>query len=155
MKRFLKEHYLIIGIVAGVILGGLVGSFLPETGVRLGFLGELFLNALKMIVLPLIVVSITLSIMKVGNLGSLGLKTLLYYMLTTGIAVFIGIMIVNMIHPGEGGMALTGHMPEALKGKEDMSLVDILVLKFISPNLFDAAEEFEILPLIIASILFG
>jgi len=155
MKRFLKEHYLIAGIIAGVILGGLVGSFFPETGVRLGFLGELFLNALKMIVLPLIVVSITLSIMKVGNLGSLGLKTLLYYMLTTGIAVFIGIMVVNMIHPGEGGMALTGHMPEALKGKEDMSLVDILVLKFISPNLFDAAEEFEILPLIIASILFG
>jgi solute carrier family 1 (high affinity glutamate transporter) protein 1 len=155
MKRFLKDHYLITGIIAGVILGGLVGSFLPETGVRLGFLGELFLNALKMIVLPLIVVSITLSIMKVGNLGSLGLKTLLYYMFTTGIAVFIGIMIVNMIHPGEGGMALTGHMPEALKGKEDMSLVDVLVLKFISPNLFDAAEEFEILPLIVASILFG
>jgi len=76
MNKLFGEHYLIIGIILGVILGGLVGSLYPVLGVKLGFLGTLFLNALKMIVLPLIVVSITLSIMKVGNLGSLGLKTL-------------------------------------------------------------------------------
>lgn len=155
MKNILKGHYLILGIIVGVILGGIVGSFLPETGVKLGFLGELFLNALKMIVLPLIVVSITLSVMKVGSLGSLGLKTLIYYLLTTAIAVFIGIVVVSVIHPGEGSAIVTGHMPELVHGKESVSLVDVLVLKFISPNLFDAAEESEILPLIIASILFG
>ncbi|MEQ9619159.1 MAG: dicarboxylate/amino acid:cation symporter [Deltaproteobacteria bacterium] len=155
MKKLFGGHYLIVGILIGVVLGGIVGSFLPETAVKLGFLGELFLNALKMIVLPLIVISITLSIIKVGNLGSLGLKTLVYYLFTTAIAVFIGIVIVNLIHPGEGSAIVSGQMPEVLKGKEDMSLIDIIVLKFISPNLFDAAEEFEILPLIIASILFG
>lgn len=63
MKKLFGKHFLIIGIILGVILGGLVGSFLPELGVKLGFLGTLFLNALKMIVLPLIIVSITLSIM--------------------------------------------------------------------------------------------
>jgi len=155
MKKLFGEHYLIGGIILGVILGGLVGSLYPEIGVRLGFLGTLFLNALKMIVLPLIVVSITLSIMKVGNLGSLGLKTLFYYLITTGIAVFIGIVVVNVIHPGDGGMALTGQMPDIVSSKEGMSLVDVLLLKFISPNLFNSAEEFEILPLIVASILFG
>jgi len=155
MKKFFGEHYLIIGIILGVILGVVVGSFLPEIGIKLGFLGTLFLNALKMIVLPLIVVSITLSIMKVGNLGSLGLKTLFYYLITTGIAVFIGIIVVNVIHPGDGGMILTGEMPDIVSSKENMSLVDVLLLKFVSPNLFNSAEEFEILPLIIASILFG
>jgi len=155
MKKLFGEHYLIIGIILGVILGGLVGSLLPDIGIKLGFLGMLFLNALKMIVLPLIVVSITLSIMKVGNLGSLGLKTLFYYLITTGIAVFIGIVVVNVIHPGDGSMALTGQMPDIVSGKESMSLVDVLLLKFISPNLFNSAEEFEILPLIVASILFG
>ena len=155
MKKLFGEHYLIGGIILGVILGGLVGSFYPEIGIKLGFLGTLFLNALKMIVLPLIVVSITLSIMKVGNLGSLGLKTLLYYLITTGIAVFIGIVVVNVIHPGDGTMALTGQMPDIVSSKENMSLVDVLLLKFVSPNLFNSAEEFEILPLIIASILFG
>ena len=155
MKKLFGEHYLIIGIILGVILGGLVGSLLPDIGIKLGFLGMLFLNALKMIVLPLIVVSITLSIMKVGNLGSVGLKTLFYYLITTGIAVFIGIVVVNVIHPGDGSMALTGQMPDIVSGKESMSLVDVLLLKFVSPNLFNSAEEFEILPLIVASILFG
>jgi len=155
MTKFLKDHYLILGIILGVIVGGLVGSFLPELGIKLGFLGTLFINALKMIVLPLIVVSITLSIMKVGNLGSLGIKTLFYYLITTGIAVFIGILVVNIIHPGDGGMALTGEMPDIVSSKQGMSLVDVLLLKFISPNLFNAAEEFQILPLIVASILFG
>lgn len=155
MNKIFGEHYLIFGIIIGVILGGLVGSFFPETAVSLGFLGTLFLNALKMIVIPLIIISITLSIMKVGNLGSLGLKTLAYYMITTAIAVFIGIVVVNVLQPGDGSAFVTGTMPEVVLGKEDMNLVDILLLKFISPNLFDAAEEFEILPLIIASILFG
>ncbi len=155
MKKFFGKHFLIIGIILGVILGAVVGSFLPELGVKLGFLGTLFLNALKMIVLPLIVVSITLSIMKVGNLGSLGLKTLFYYLITTGIAVFIGILVVNIIHPGDGSMVLTGQMPDIVSSKENMSLVEVLLLKFVSPNLFNSAEEFEILPLIIASILFG
>lgn len=155
MKKLFGDQYLIFGIILGVILGGLVGSFFPEVGIRLGFLGTLFLNALKMIVLPLVVVSITLSIMKVGNLGSLGLKTLFYYLITTGIAVFIGIVVVNVIHPGDGSMALTGQMPDIVSAKENMSLVDVLLLKFVSPNLFNSAEEFEILPLIIASILFG
>ena len=155
MKKFFGKHFLIIGIILGVILGAVVGSFLPELGVKLGFLGTLFLNALKMIVLPLIVVSITLSIMKVGNLGSLGLKTLFYYLITTGIAVLIGILVVNVIHPGDGSMVFTGQMPDIVSSKENMSLVDVLLLKFVSPNLFNSAEEFEILPLIIASILFG
>lgn len=155
MNKIFKENYLIFGIIIGVILGGLVGSFFPETGVTLGFLGTLFLNALKMIVLPLIIVSITLSIMKVGNLGSLGVKTLIYYLFTTCIAVFIGILVVNAIHPGDASSVLSGQMPDIVKSKENMSLFDVLILKFISPNLFNSAEEFEILPLIIASILFG
>lgn len=155
MKKLFRGHYLIIGIITGVILGGFVGSFFPETGVMLGFLGTLFLNALKMIVLPLIIVSVTLSIMKVGNLGSIGVKTLIYYLITTCIAVFIGILVVNIIHPGVGSAVLSGEMPDIIKAKENMSLFDVLLLKFISPNLFNSAEEFEILPLIIASILFG
>ena len=138
-----------------MILGGIVGSFYPETGVRVGFLGKLFINALKMIVLPLILVSITLSIMKVEKLGSLGLKTFAYFISTTAVAVILGIVIVNLIHPGEGGAVLTGEIPEIIKGKENMSIIEVLLLEFVSPNLFESAVEFDILPLIVASILFG
>lgn len=155
MKKFLGGHYLIVGIIAGVILGGIVGSFYPESGVRVGFLGKLFINALKMIVLPLILVSITLSIMKVERLGSLGLRTFVYFISTTALAVILGIVLVNLIHPGVGGAVLTGEMPEIIKGKENMSIVEVLLLEFVSPNLFESAAEFDVLPLIVASILFG
>ncbi len=150
----MKSYNLIIGIIIGVLVGGIIGSFFPETGTKLGFLGTLFLNALKMIVIPLIIVSITLSIMKVGNFGPLGLKTLAYYLSTTAIAVFIGIVIVLIIQPGVVSGTITLEMPEVIKGKQNLGISD-LILSLITPNLFNSAEEFQILPLIIASIIFG
>lgn len=155
MSKLIKDNRMLSGIIIGVILGGLVGSFFPETGVSLGFLGTIFLNALKMIVIPLIIVSITLSIMSMENLGRLGLKTLVYFAATTSIAVVIGIIIVNIVHPGSGTAVLSGEVPEIVKSKEGMSIVDIIVEEFVSPNLFSSAADFDILPLIIASILFG
>jgi Na+/H+-dicarboxylate symporter len=155
LKKLIRGNYLIVGMIAGAVLGGIVGSIYPETGVRVGFLGKLFINALKMIVLPLILVSVTLSIMKVERLGQLGLKTFVYFISTTAIAVALGIVIVSIVHPGEGGAVLTGEMPEIIKGKENMSIVEILLLEFVSPNLFSSAAEFDVLPLIVAAILFG
>lgn len=154
MISFISKNRLILGIIAGVLLGGAVGSVAPELGAKTKIVGELFLNALKMVVLPLIMVSITLSIMKVGNLGSLGLKTVAYYAATTAVAVSIGIMVVTMVHPGDGSEVLRGSMPEVVKSKENFSVTDIL-RQISTPNLFKSAHDFQILPLIIASLLFG
>jgi Na+/H+-dicarboxylate symporter len=154
MKRLLRHYNHIIGILIGAFLGVFVGSLFPELGVNSGFLGAIFLNALKMIVLPLIIVSITLSIIKAGNIGSLGIKTLLYFLTTTAIAVFIGILIVTMIQPGLGSSVFKGAIPEVIKGKEGITAFDLLK-DLISPNLFESAGKFQILPLIIAAILFG
>jgi len=157
LNLFGGKNSLLIGIVIGVLLGGIVGSFFPEFAVKQGFLGDMFLKALKMIVLPLIIISITLSIMKIGDpkkLGSMGLKTILYYASTTAIAVFIGIVVVLIISPGEGGQVLTGEIPEKIMAKQDFKISSILDY-FIHPNLFQAATEFKILPLIVACILFG
>lgn len=154
MGTFFSKNKLIIGIISGVILGGLVGSYFPSFGIKSQIIGDIFLNALKMIVLPLIIVSITLSIMKVGNLGSIGLKTIIYYFITTSIAVAIGILVVTTIHPGAGSESLTGNMPELVKNKEGFSISDVL-RQISTPNLFKSAYEFQILPIIIAAILFG
>lgn len=154
MQSFVSKNRLILGIIAGVVLGGAAGSFFPEFGAGTKIVGELFLNALKMVVLPLIIVSITLSIMKVGNLGSLGLKTIAYYAATTAIAVSIGIAVVTMLQPGDGTEVLKGAMPEVVKSKEGFRVTDIL-RQISTPNLFKSAYEFQILPIIIASLLFG
>jgi Na+/H+-dicarboxylate symporter len=93
--------------------------------------------------------------MKVERLGSLGLRTFVYFISTTALAVILGIVLVNLIHPGAAGAVLTGEIPEIIKGKENMSIVEVLLLEFVSPNLFESAAEFDVLPLIVASILFG
>lgn len=152
-----SKHKFLIAILVGVILGGIVGSLFPMLGVQLGFLGDLFLKALKMIVLPLIIISVTLSIMNIGNpkdLGSMGLKTVAYYASTTAIAVFIGIIVVLIISPGDGASIMTGEIPAKIAGKENFEISSILDY-FIYPNLFLAATEFKILPIIVACILFG
>ncbi len=154
MESFISKNRLVLGIIAGVAAGGAVGSFFPQFGVSVKIIGELFLNALKMVVLPLIIVSITLSIMKVGNLGSLGMKTIAYYAATTAIAVSIGIAVVSLVQPGAGGETITGDMPEIVKSKEGFGVTDILK-QISTPNLFKSAYEFQILPIIIASLLFG
>ena len=154
MKNIISKNRLLFAIILGVVLGGVVGSLWPQVGIKFELLGKLFLDALKMIVLPLIIVSVTLSIMKVGNLGSLGLKTLIYYTATTAIAVFIGIVVVTTIHPGDGLMTVSGNIPDIIKGKENMGVIDILT-SIISPNLFSSAANYQILPLIVASVLFG
>ena len=154
MASFISKNRLVLGIITGVLLGGAVGSFFPEFGAGTQIIGELFLNALKMVVLPLIIVSVTLSIMKVGNLGSLGLKTIAYYAATTAIAVSIGIAVVTMVQPGDGSEILKGAMPEIVKSKEGLRVTDIL-RQISTPNLFKSAYEFQILPIIIASLLFG
>lgn len=143
--------------MVGVIAGGLLGSFAPETGVAIGFLGQIFLNALKMIVLPLIVVSITLSIIRLGDVrsfGSIGVKTLAYYTVTTALAVLTGIVVVLVLRPGAGVEALGGGMPVTVKGKGAVSIADI-AMSFFPSNLVEAAAKFNILPLIVASVLFG
>jgi len=154
MGNIISKNRLLFAIILGAILGGLVGSIWPQVGIKFELLGKLFLDLLKMIVLPLILVSVTLSIMKVGNLGSLGLKTLIYYTATTAIAVFIGIVVVTMINPGDGLMSVSGNIPDIVKGKENMGVIDILT-SIVSPNLFSSAANYQILPLIVASVLFG
>ena len=80
-------------ILAAIILGFVLGHYYPHTAIKLGFLGDIFLNALFMMVVPLVVASMVTGITKlghIGQLGSLGGRTIIYYMATTAISVIIG-----------------------------------------------------------------
>jgi len=94
-----------IGILIAIILGILIGGLFPNFAIRLTILGEIFLNSLMMIVVPLVIFSMIVGITGLGdirNLGSVGWRTVAYYMVTTGISVVIGIILVNIIQPGKG-----------------------------------------------------
>ncbi|MFQ6103093.1 MAG: dicarboxylate/amino acid:cation symporter [Candidatus Glassbacteria bacterium] len=96
---------LLKGIIAAIVLGIVIGGWLPDLAVKFSILGEAFLNSLMMIVVPLVMLSMIVGITGLGdirNLGSIGWRTVLYYLMTTGIAVLIGIIAVNIIRPGKG-----------------------------------------------------
>ncbi|MGA1198003.1 MAG: dicarboxylate/amino acid:cation symporter [Candidatus Latescibacterota bacterium] len=93
--------YIIIGLVAGALFGG---QFPSEAG-YVAFLGTLFMNALKMIVVPLVVASLIVGVANLGDLtklGGIGKRTIIYYMATTGLSVIVGLALVNIIQPGVG-----------------------------------------------------
>ncbi|CAJ0606145.1 unnamed protein product, partial [Cylicocyclus nassatus] len=95
----------ILGVVVGVFGGGLLRLLQPsEEVVRyIGFPGELFMNMLKAMILPLIVASLIsgLSQLDGKTSGRLGRRALMYYVLTTTHAVVLGIIIVMLLHPGD------------------------------------------------------
>lgn len=88
-----------IAIVLGVLLGGLV----PVAAENVAFLGDVFLRALLMLVVPLVMTSMIVGVGNLGDagqMGRLGRRTAIYYVVTTAIAVFLGLVLVNVIQPG-------------------------------------------------------
>ena len=96
---------LLYGIVIAIIAGAIIGGFAPSVAIHTTILGEIFLNLLKMIVVPLVVLSMIVGITNLGdirNIGTIGGRTVLFYMVTTALSVLVGMILVNIISPGKG-----------------------------------------------------
>jgi Na+/H+-dicarboxylate symporter len=142
-------------IILGVVGGTFCGWYFGQAMERIAWLGTLFLNALKMLILPLIIAAVVSGVASLGDvrkLGKLGGVTVLYFVITTGIAVFIGLVLVNVIQPGVGLTLEGGALPEQVTSKASTGVGDIL-LSMISPNLFTSAAHMQLLPIIIFAIL--
>lgn len=96
---------LMIAILIAIVVGIAVGGIAPALGKNLGFLGDIFLNALKMIVVPLVMLSIMVGITALGDIrkiGGIGGRTIAFYLATTGLSVVLGLILVNIVRPGIG-----------------------------------------------------
>ncbi len=94
-----------LATVVGVLLGGAAGYFWPEGMLSLGFIGELFLNALRLVIIPLIVAGLITGVASIGDIRKTGRSAataLVYFVGTTIVAVGIGLALVNIIGPGYG-----------------------------------------------------
>lgn len=92
--------YLIFG---GVVLGIAIGGAAPQIGKELAFIGDMFMRALLMLVVPLVMTSIIVGISQLGDvrkLGGLARKTIFYFLSTTFLAASLGLLLVNVIKPG-------------------------------------------------------
>lgn len=120
------------------------------------WMGDIFLRALKMIIIPLILSSLISGVTNIGsgsNLGRLGLKTMGYYVMTSIFAILTGLFLVNIIQPGVGAeINLTAEV-EGLVDKQK-SFLDIIV-GIVPDNIFRAFADADMLSIIFFAILFG
>ena len=140
-----------------------------ESGCR--FFGKLFMNALKMVIVPLIVASIISGVMHLGaekGVGRIGGKTLLYYTLSGTVAVVIGLIAVNLIGPGRidaaTASAMLGRASESassegllakVAGRDGSDLIDIFLRMFPANIVEAASSNGQLLGVITFSMLFG
>ncbi len=172
-KQRLALHWqILIGLLLAVAVGIGFGGEASVAGVRLvavyGFLGDLFLNALKMLIVPLIAASIITGMAGMGDsaaVGRLGVRTLIYYMTTSLAAILTGLVLVNVVRPGiMGGRpaaqvlglgTLSPELAERVQGRGLGELAGVF-LRMIPDNVVAAAgDNRRMLALIVFSLLFG
>lgn len=179
MKSFLecwKQIPLYAQILGAIILAVLTGSLLqglaaPEIQSNfLGvfdFIGSLFIQALKMLIVPLIVSAVISSMIRIGSekgFGRLAGKTVAYYIFTSLVAILIGLGVVNLIQPGviDGAPGVEAFdLPEPdtetlaqAAGRDAGDVVDVFK-RMVPVNVIKAAAEGQMLGLIVFSIIFG
>ena len=152
---FYFKSNLLLRILIGLILGALAGIiFGPSIGWVKPF-GSLFVNLLKMIVMPVILSTLVVGAASISpaTLGKVGVKIIVFYMLTSAFAVAIGLLAGNLFHPGSG-LALAGTAEAAGRVLKQPKLVDT-ILAIIPTNPFGALSGGKVLPVIFFAIIFG
>ena len=169
MKSIPLHFQVFIAIVIATVMGLLIGDNATWIGIY-GFFGTLFLNALKMIVVPLIMSSIVCGVVNLASqegLGRIGTKTISFYLFSGFTAVVLGLVVVNFIAPGlidgqPAGQQLQltvtadqiTQLTDKVAGRGSGDIVDIF-LRMVPPNIIAAAANGQMLGLIFFSIVFG
>ncbi len=164
----MKLHWQIaIALLAAIAAGALIGEapwFIETTS----FVGTLFLNALKMLIVPLIVGAMINAILGLGadsgSISRIGGKAALYFASTTLVAVITGLLVLNLVQPGiidgepaGARLGLSADTDSVLERVQDRGSGDLVgvILRMVPANLIEAAVKGEMLALIFFSLLYG
>ncbi|EQC44742.1 dicarboxylate/amino acid:cation symporter [Bacteriovorax sp. Seq25_V] len=160
-----------IGMIAGLALGLIL--YFTGLGHVVDYMkpiGDIFISLLKMVIIPLVFSSIFMAMYHLGtpeSLGKMGVKAVIYYFMTTAVAVLVGIIFVNLINPGVGadlGTAGLHGLNEGMQAKVSQNsggwfalynAVKEVILNAVPKNPVQAMAEGQILQVIVFSILFG
>lgn len=137
----------VVAVILGIVFGPAIDVIAP--------LGDLFLRLIKFIIAPLILSSLVVGIASTGDpkqLGRIGMKTVSYYLITTAIAVVIGLGFAYLISPGEG---LNLSVPETTVEVNETGGVIATLLNIIPENPFEALASGNILQIIFFAIFIG
>lgn len=141
-------------VLAALALGLLLGAFWPQAAPYVQFLGDLFVRAIRMLVVPIVLVTIAAGITTLGDpkrIGGIGGRTIALFAFTTAVAVSIGMAVASAIRPGEGA-PLGTVAPHAI-GVPPTPYEQLIGI--IPVNIFDALAKGDMLAIIFVAILLG
>ncbi len=159
-KRKMLLWAILIGLILGAITGVIFAFISPDNVVRkyallvAAPLGTLFINLLKMIVTPVIIFTLVSGVASIepSRLGKVGVKIIIFYLLTSLMAIIVGLVVGNIMQPGQG--IVLAETAKEITAKEAPSLVTIF-LNIIPTNPFASIAKGDVLPIIFFSIFFG
>jgi len=161
LKKLFNLLYFQVLVAIGI--GILIGHFFPSVGVQLKPLGDGFIKLIKMVIAPLIFCSIVLGIAgmeDVKKIGKVGAKSMIYFQVTTLVAMTLGVIVINGLRPGEGmhidpNTLDTSEVAGYLEaGEKQDDFVDFL-LGIIPENVFGALSSGNLLQVLFFAVLFG
>lgn len=154
--KYLKILYVqvVIGIIAGVIVGWLFPGFAPIAKL----ISDMFINMIRMVIAPVIFFTIVLGVAGAGNLkkvGWVGGKGLLYFEIVTTLAIIIGLVVAKFVQPGVGVQhtAING-VPPVAQDPKGFDWVDF-ILHIVPSNVVDAFAKGDIIQILFFGILFS
>jgi len=158
LQRLIRN--LTFQVLVAVSLGVLVGVVAPDVGKALKPLGDTFINLVKMVITPIIFLTIVHGIASMADLrrlGRVGGKALLYFEVVSTFALVIGMVIVNVTKPGAGldvSTLATGDISRYTSAAGDRSIADVF-LHIVPSNIIAAFAGGDLLPVVFFSVLFG
>ncbi|MEP6687928.1 MAG: C4-dicarboxylate transporter DctA [Gemmatimonadales bacterium] len=152
---------LTVRVLVAIALGALVGALWPATGRAMKPVGDTFVNLVRMVIAPVIFLTIVGGIAHTSDLrrvGRVGLKAFIYFELVTTFALAIGLVVMNLVRPGEGidaaRLAGSADVSAYAAQAKELRFVDFLT-HIVPSSVVGAFAQGEILQVVFFSILFG
>ncbi|MDX9800528.1 MAG: dicarboxylate/amino acid:cation symporter [Spirochaetia bacterium] len=156
MKIAGKKISLTTQVFLAMILGGIFGLVVGKPMTELGFIGTIWLNCIKLIIVPMIICTMVTGIISQKNLKALGRisgRILTFYILTTLIASVVGLLIASLVKPGLV-VNFTGLASKSISDPEKFTIASFF-LNMFSSNMFKSFAEGNILQTLVVSVLLG
>ena len=154
------HHNLTFQVLVAITLGVVLGLLSPEAGRAMKPLGDTFINLVKMVIAPVIFLTIVLGIANMSDLrkvGRVGGKALLYFEIVTTFALAIGLVVVNVTKPGVGldvSSLAKGDVSKFTEQGKSMSFVDFAT-HIVPSSAVDAFAKGDVLQIVFFAVLFG
>ncbi|MDR3694349.1 C4-dicarboxylate transporter DctA [Mucilaginibacter sp.] len=159
MKKLLTN--LNFQVITGIVLGIVAGFLFPSFGPTAKIISQTFISLITMLIAPIIFLTIVLGIAGMSDMkkvGRVGGKALLYFEIVSTCALVIGMIVANILRPGDGFVSKIAADSSKLavyqKAAADMHWLDILT-HIVPPNIFEAFAKGDILQILFFAILFG